>query len=123
MTGLRRCTTRYCGSSRRIMEIGEAVCVKSGSRKVIEGAVKKDEEGAEFEMMANIVWSEIGRALMDELGSVIFAAGKPDEFRKVSGHSYVRAKVQRPTRVVCSITKQRRRSYVRSNSLHPQCSP
>ena len=58
------------------MEIGEAVCVKSGSRKVIEGAVKKDEEGAEFEMMANIVWSEIGRALMDELGSVIFAASK-----------------------------------------------
>ncbi|KAJ3010481.1 hypothetical protein NUW54_g2466 [Trametes sanguinea] len=32
--------------------------------------------------MANVVWSEIGRALMDELGSVIFAAGKPDDFRK-----------------------------------------
>ena len=36
-----------------------------------------------FEIMANVVWAEIGRALMDELGSVIFAAGKPDDFRKV----------------------------------------
>ena len=57
------------------MEIGEAVCVKSGSRKVTEGAVKKDEEGAGFEV-ANIMWPEIGRALMDELGSVFFTAGK-----------------------------------------------
>ena len=48
------------------MEIGEAVCVKSGSRKVTEGAVKKDEEGAGFEMMANVVWSD----------SIIFAASK-----------------------------------------------
>jgi hypothetical protein len=33
--------------------------------------------------MANVVWAEIGQAIMDELGSVIFAAGKTDEFRKV----------------------------------------
>ncbi|OSD06996.1 COG complex component [Trametes coccinea BRFM310] len=64
---------------RRIMEIAEAVCVKSGSR-----TRRNAEDGEEpgFEIMANVVWSEIGRALMDELGSVIFAAGKPDDFRK-----------------------------------------
>ncbi|KAI9067294.1 COG complex component [Trametes sanguinea] len=64
---------------RRIMEIAEAVCVKSGLR-----TRRNAEDGEElgFEIMANVVWSEIGRALMDELGSVIFAAGKPDEFRK-----------------------------------------
>ena len=49
-----------------------------------------EEEGGGFEIMANVVWSEIGRALMDELGGVIFAAGKPDEFRKVSCGCYVR---------------------------------
>ncbi|OSC97865.1 hypothetical protein PYCCODRAFT_1471508 [Trametes coccinea BRFM310] len=64
---------------RRIMEIAEAVCVKSGSQ-----TRRNAEDGEEpgFEIMANVVWSEIGRALMDELGSVIFAAGKPDDFRK-----------------------------------------
>ncbi|KAI0775843.1 COG complex component [Trametes elegans] len=63
---------------RRTMEIAEAVCAKSGSRT----RHRDDGESPGFEIMANVVWAEIGRALMDELGSVIFAAGKPDEFRK-----------------------------------------
>ncbi len=33
--------------------------------------------------MADVVWAEIRRALIDEFGSVIFAAGRPDDFRKV----------------------------------------
>ena len=36
-----------------------------------------------FELMANVVWAEIGQALMEELGAVIFSAGRPAEFRKV----------------------------------------
>ncbi|KAI8993989.1 COG complex component [Trametes punicea] len=64
---------------RRIMEIAEAVCVKSGSRTRRSA---EDGEQPGFEIMANVVWAEVGRALMDELGSEIFAAGKPDEFRK-----------------------------------------
>ncbi|EMD37937.1 hypothetical protein CERSUDRAFT_50066 [Gelatoporia subvermispora B] len=39
-------------------------------------------EESGFEIMANVIWSEVGRAVMDELGSVVFAAGKPEEFRK-----------------------------------------
>ncbi|KAJ7346675.1 COG complex component [Mycena albidolilacea] len=38
------------------------------------------EEG--FEIMANVVWEEFGRGIMDELGHVVFAAGRPNEFRK-----------------------------------------
>ena len=34
--------------------------------------------------MANVVWAELGKAVMDELGSIIFAAGNPDEFRQVN---------------------------------------
>lgn len=34
--------------------------------------------------MANVIWPEIGHAIMDELGLVIFAVGKPDEFLKVA---------------------------------------
>lgn len=40
-------------------------------------------DGDGFEIMANVVWEEFGRAIMDELGVVVFAAGRPNEFRKV----------------------------------------
>ncbi|KAI0935302.1 hypothetical protein AcV7_003779 [Taiwanofungus camphoratus] len=75
---------------KRIMEIAENVCVKSGTRSTktaapLLGVVPATESGdAErgFEIMSNVVWAEVGRAIMDELGKVVFAAGKPDEFRK-----------------------------------------
>uniref|UniRef100_D8QCD3 Conserved oligomeric Golgi complex subunit 2 n=1 Tax=Schizophyllum commune (strain H4-8 / FGSC 9210) TaxID=578458 RepID=D8QCD3_SCHCM len=35
-----------------------------------------------FEMMANVVWAEIGNSIIEELGTVVFAAGRPNEFRK-----------------------------------------
>ena len=37
-----------------------------------------------FEIMANVVWAEIGNSIIEELGTVVFAAGRPNEFRKVS---------------------------------------
>ncbi|KAI0823373.1 COG complex component [Trametes gibbosa] len=64
---------------RRLMEIAEAVCAKSGSREQPAGSA---DEYPGFNIMANVVWAEVGRALMDELGGVIFAAGRPDDFRK-----------------------------------------
>lgn len=77
---------------KRIMEIAEKVGVKSSghSSKAMgklallgaNGVTPKESSGG-FEIMANVVWAEIGKAIMDELGSVVFAAGKPDEFRKV----------------------------------------
>ncbi|CCL98683.1 uncharacterized protein FIBRA_00685 [Fibroporia radiculosa] len=75
---------------KRIMEIAENVCVKSGSRASASvpsvppkaGATKPSADDTGFEVMANVVWAEIGRAIMDELGGTVFAAGKPDEFRK-----------------------------------------
>lgn len=36
-----------------------------------------------FEIMANVIWAEIGRSIMEELGSVVFSAGNPSEFQKV----------------------------------------
>ena len=36
-----------------------------------------------FEIMANVIWVEIGQALMEELGAVIFSAGRPAEFKQV----------------------------------------
>ena len=74
---------------KKLAESAEAICVKSGSRKPrippIHGPSTTQEQGSQkgFDIMANVVWAEIGQAIMDELGSIVFAAGKTDEFRKV----------------------------------------
>jgi hypothetical protein len=72
---------------KKLAESAEAICVKSGSRKsrILPLHGPSNAWGARngFDIMANVVWAEVGQAIMDELGSVIFAAGKTDEFRKV----------------------------------------
>jgi conserved oligomeric Golgi complex subunit 2 len=75
---------------RRIMENAEKISVKSGKRPkpTVPGfALEKEDSDAKesetFEIMANVVWSEVGRAIMDELGSVVFNVGNADSFRKV----------------------------------------
>jgi len=62
---------------KRIMDVAERISARVGQE--VDGAV--DARG--FEVLANVIWAEIARALMDELGSALFAAGRPDEFRKV----------------------------------------
>jgi hypothetical protein len=61
---------------KRIMDIAEHI----GSRI---GQERDTTDAKGFEVLANVVWAEIARALMDELGSALFATGRPDEFRKV----------------------------------------
>ena len=71
---------------KKLAEFAEAICVKSGSRKpriLPHSSSSTQEPRKGFEIMANVVWAETGQAIMDELGSVVFAAGKTDEFRKV----------------------------------------
>ncbi|KIM75524.1 hypothetical protein PILCRDRAFT_827237 [Piloderma croceum F 1598] len=85
---------------RRIMEVAERVSLRGvrgvvggrglgkdmlttpGSGKHAEKAGGKQDSLEGFEIMANVVWAEFGRAIMDEMGSVVFAAGSPGEFRK-----------------------------------------
>ncbi|KAH8107892.1 COG complex component [Cristinia sonorae] len=74
---------------KRVMEAAERVCVKGSAKGGVGGGLKtvglvggeEKDKGERFEIMANVVWAEIGKAVMDELGSIVFAAGKPDEFR------------------------------------------
>lgn len=99
---------------KRIMEIADKICVQSGSvgssrptskpatlsrgskgaltdkggREGKGGKTGKSAEGSGFEIMANVIWAELGKAVMDELGSIIFAAGNPDEFRQVRPHPF-----------------------------------
>jgi hypothetical protein len=80
----------------RIMGIADKVSLKStssGRKDKLFGATftshlgektTPEIDGEGFEIMANVVWEEFGRAIMDELGVTVFAAGRPNEFRKVN---------------------------------------
>ncbi|KAJ3803011.1 COG complex component [Lentinula aff. detonsa] len=69
-----------------IMDIAEKVSIKSRTSTdhlqvgVLEKERKRD--GLGFDIMANVIWNELGRAIMDDLGGMVFASGRPDEFRK-----------------------------------------
>lgn len=66
-----------------------------------------------FDIMANVIWPEIGQAIMDEMGLVVFAAGKPDEFLKVvyfTNHGNFTYTLGR------SVTRQLRHLYMLLNS-------
>lgn len=41
----------------------------------------KAEDG--FDILSNVVWAEVAQGIMDDLGSTVFAVGRPEEFRKV----------------------------------------
>lgn len=86
---------RFVGRDlRRIMQIAEQASVKSNPARTdstsVAALLSSTEvtmhAGEGFDIMTNVIWPEIGQAIMDELGSVVFAAGKPDEFLKVIYH-------------------------------------
>ena len=77
-------------SMRQIMECADRISLKArphASEEMLSssspGKIEEEDDG--FEIMANVIWDEVGRALMDDLGNVVFAVGRPDEFRKVRG--------------------------------------
>ncbi|KAH8119152.1 COG complex component [Phellopilus nigrolimitatus] len=72
-----------------IMEAADRVGLKNyrGTIKTSVFAVEPSNDADEmteqgFNILSNVVWVEVSRAVMDDLGSTVFAAGKPDEFRK-----------------------------------------
>ncbi|KAF9033306.1 COG complex component [Hymenopellis radicata] len=69
----------------KIMDIAEKVSIKSlpgGRLTPLLSTFPAERDGKGFEIMANVVWDEFARAIMDELGSVVFSVGKPNVFRK-----------------------------------------
>jgi len=69
------------------MEIADKVSLKptqtSKGERRLEPSSMTTTQGQGFEILANVVWNEIGRAIIDDLGGIVFAAGRPNEFRKV----------------------------------------
>ncbi|KAF9241626.1 oligomeric golgi complex component, COG2-domain-containing protein [Melanogaster broomeanus] len=85
----------------RILEIAEHVSVKSTPARLDPTSIAASPSRFEaeiharegFDIMANVIWPAIGQAIMDELGFVVFAAGKPDEFlkRHATTQAFIRA--------------------------------
>lgn len=78
----------------KIMDLAEKVTVKPTADARLEKAgdlspivndtSSRDDDRRGFQIMAQVVWDEMGRSIMDEIGGIVFAAGRPNEFRKVS---------------------------------------
>ncbi|KIY46789.1 COG complex component [Fistulina hepatica ATCC 64428] len=81
----------------RVMDIAEKVSAKSMSAHNVRHAsqltLSFETPAFGFEILANVIWAELGSAIMEELGTVVFAAGQPDEFRLhyETTHAFVRA--------------------------------
>ena len=76
----------------RIMDLAEKVTLKPSSSNLrpVKGLVEYSTPGIEmgddkkgFQILTNVLWSEISKAIVDEIGTVVFAAGRPNDFRKV----------------------------------------
>ena len=102
--------------STKVVRTEKALKGRGSPKKLAENEyLNGSEEREGYEIMANVVWAEFGSAIMDEMGSVVFAAGKPDEFRQVGIHlvfiiSYVYSEASHST------MKRHRHLYVRWNS-------
>ena len=76
----------------RIMDLAERVTLKpsTSTSRPVKGLVEPSTPDNEtedskkgFQILTNVLWSEISRAIVDEIGTIVFAAGRPNEFRKV----------------------------------------
>ncbi|KAK2463244.1 hypothetical protein APHAL10511_004899 [Amanita phalloides] len=75
----------------RIMELARKVSVKSHGSANTKPQGHANEKG--FHILANVIWDEFAQAIMDELGSIVFSVGRPNEFRKhyELTHAFIRS--------------------------------
>lgn len=65
-----------------LMEICEVVSSKR--HQSLENISQMPYNEETFEILSNVIWPELSRALTVELGTMIFGAGRPDDFRQVN---------------------------------------
>lgn len=81
------------------MEIAERVSIVSNAdvkpdksstdSSAVADAHPSDGRTKGFRIFSDVIWAELGSAIMDELGTVVFASGKPNEFKKVRPQYYL----------------------------------
>lgn len=66
-----------------IMELAETVSERYRQSTTSIENLDSPNDTPGFEIMSNVIWADIGRAIMEGLGTAIFAAGRPDDFHEV----------------------------------------
>lgn len=68
-----------------IMEIAEKISRnKLPKERISTSVVISTEDTTQgFQILAYVVWEEIANAIINDIGDVVFTAGRPDELRKV----------------------------------------
>lgn len=69
-----------------IVEMAEKVANKGTAKgKVLDYAIAKEEPGqGGYRIMSHVIWEEVANAVINDLGDSVFAAGRPDDLRRVS---------------------------------------
>ena len=68
-----------------IMEIAEKISRNKVPKEKIStsGIISTEDTTQGFQILAYVVWEEIANAIINDIGDVVFTAGRPDELRKV----------------------------------------
>lgn len=69
-----------------ILELAEKVANKGLAKgKALDHSIPKQSPGqAGYQIMSHVIWEEVANAIINDLGDAVFAAGRPDDLRKVS---------------------------------------
>lgn len=87
-----------------------------GRSTVLPGLLEEKRKKAGYEVLTNVVWEEVAMRLMAELGHVVFAAGRPSIFHRVSPPALSATVTDRFDRITSS---RRRSSHASSVSRLP----
>lgn len=102
----------------RIMTLGDKIAVATHTESRMakgDDTPVEVEETRGFQIMSHVVWEELGKSLMDEIGVVVFAAGSPKEFRQVRLRRFLVSEI---LKAFYSTMRRHKHLFVRWNFLH-----
>ncbi|KAF5354659.1 hypothetical protein D9756_005330 [Leucocoprinus leucothites] len=65
-----------------IMEVAEKVSNKKLSREKVLTGGTMEQDMAGFQILAHVVWEEVASSIINDIGHMVFAAGRPNDLRK-----------------------------------------
>lgn len=73
-----------------IIEVAEKVGSKSMTKDSVLGnnISKQGGDLDGFQVMGHVIWEEVASAIINDIGDTVFAAGRPNDLRKVSPWVY-----------------------------------
>lgn len=114
-----------------VLQVASLLPVSTNGQASVDTSDDEGEDGAGagsavgkrgFDFFANVVWKEVGERLMDELGSVLFAAGRPSELHQVGRLGPACGRPNEFPKLTEGILSVSARSTIRSRTSSSPCS-